>query len=97
MTPLARRLAADLGVDLPGVTGTGPDGAVREADVRSAATAVPRQAAPAPAAAAGPVSLPAESVSPAQARLLAMRQVTARLMARSKREIPHYYLPTPST
>jgi len=83
VTPIARRLAAELGVDLSGVTGSGPDGAVREADVRRAAEipAVPRQA-----------PRPAGAVSPAQARLLATRQVTARLMARSKREIPHYYL-----
>ncbi len=83
VTPIARRLAADLGVNLAEVTGSGPDGAVREADVRRAAE-IP----------AAPVQAPqqAEAVSPAQARLLAMRQVTARLMARSKREIPHYYL-----
>ena len=79
-TPLARRIAAELAVDLAGVAGTGPDGTVREADVRRAAgagTAVPRQAQAVPAAAA---------------RAQATRQVTARLMARSKREIPHYYL-----
>ena len=96
ISPLARRVAADLGVDLPGVPGTGPDGAVLEADVRRAAErpaprsagAVPAQAGPAGA----PASARAEAANAAQARLAAMRQVTARLMARSKREIPHYYL-----
>ncbi|HXM55263.1 MAG TPA: dihydrolipoamide acetyltransferase family protein, partial [Candidatus Dormibacteraeota bacterium] len=47
-SPLARRLAAEAGVPLDGVAGTGPGGAVKAADVRSAATASP---APAPASA----------------------------------------------
>ena len=92
VTPMARRLAAELGVDLPGVSGTGPGGAVREADVRRAAE-IPAAAGngkAGPGRGAGDTA--AGAASPAQARLLAMRQVTARLMARSKREIPHYYL-----
>jgi pyruvate dehydrogenase E2 component (dihydrolipoamide acetyltransferase) len=97
VSPLARRVAADLGVDLSAVTGTGPDGAIRESDVRRAAEAgiqigaeAAGRAAPTPSAAAVSTAQPA-AASAAQ-RLLAMRQVTARLMARSKREIPHYYL-----
>jgi len=86
-TPRARRLAAELGVDLAGVTGTGPDGSVKEADVRRAVPA--REAASA-----------REAVQPAAAaaarsgaeRALSMRQAIGRLMARSKREIPHYYV-----
>jgi pyruvate dehydrogenase E2 component (dihydrolipoyllysine-residue acetyltransferase) len=35
-SPNARRIAAELGVDLAGVTGTGPDGRITEADVRAA-------------------------------------------------------------
>ncbi len=38
-TPLVRRIAEELGVDLAGVTGTGPDGRITEEDVRSAAGA----------------------------------------------------------
>ncbi|WP_225800978.1 2-oxo acid dehydrogenase subunit E2 [Streptomyces sp. NK15101] len=72
-SPLARRLATELGVDLADVTGTGRDGTVRAEDVRSAAAAegAPRTAAPDMA-----------------------RAATARLMSRSKREIPHFYLST---
>jgi len=74
VTPLARRIAAELGIDVSKLTGSGSRGAVREADVRMAATArAPTQA-------------------PAQEREQAMRQAIGRLMARSKREIPHYYL-----
>jgi pyruvate dehydrogenase E2 component (dihydrolipoamide acetyltransferase) len=80
-SPRARRLAAELGVDLAAVAGTGPDGAVTEADVRGAAPAV---AAPPPAAAA----------QPAQDRTAGLRRAIGALMARSKREIPHYYLST---
>jgi pyruvate dehydrogenase E2 component (dihydrolipoamide acetyltransferase) len=85
VTPLARRIAAELGVDLAGVTGTGPAGAVREADVRRAAAVV----RPAPAAAAVAAAPPARS---AAERNQSMRQAIARLMARSKREVPHYYV-----
>jgi pyruvate dehydrogenase E2 component (dihydrolipoamide acetyltransferase) len=83
VTPLARRVAAELGVDLAEVTGTGPAGAIREADVRLAKPAghpVPTAAAAAPAARS------------AADRTQSMRQAIARLMARSKREIPHYYV-----
>jgi pyruvate dehydrogenase E2 component (dihydrolipoamide acetyltransferase) len=83
VTPLARRVAADLRVDLAGVTGTGPAGAVRESDVRQAAAA----SLPAPVAPA--VAVPAGSAAD---RTQSMRQAIARLMARSKREIPHYYV-----
>jgi pyruvate dehydrogenase E2 component (dihydrolipoamide acetyltransferase) len=85
-TPLARRVAAELGVDLAGVTGTGPGRAVREADVRQVASA----GQPAPAAA--PVASAAPATRSAAERNQSMRQAIARLMARSKREIPHYYV-----
>jgi pyruvate dehydrogenase E2 component (dihydrolipoamide acetyltransferase) len=68
-SPAARKRAAELGVDLRRVTGTGAGGAITLADVETAA----KGAALAP---------PAE----------AMRQAIGAAMARSKREIPHYYL-----
>ncbi|MFB9905406.1 dihydrolipoamide acetyltransferase family protein [Allokutzneria oryzae] len=82
VTPYARRLAKELGVDLARVVAAGADGVVRVADVRSAAEppAPAQREQAAPTAAAG--------------RVEAMRATTARLMARSKREIPHYYLST---
>ena len=90
-TPRARRVAAELGVSLADVTGTGPGGSVREADVRRAVPA--GEAAPArepvPAREPAPEALAARS--PAE-RTRSMRQAIARLMARSKREIPHYYV-----
>jgi len=86
-TPRARRLAAELGVDLAGVTGSGPDGSVKEADVRRAVPA--REAAPARAAVQPAAAAAARSGAE---RVQSMRQAIGRLMARSKREIPHYYV-----
>jgi pyruvate dehydrogenase E2 component (dihydrolipoamide acetyltransferase) len=55
VVPAARRRAAELGVDLATVTGTGGDGLVRVDDVEAAAAAPAGAAAPAPSAAAGAV------------------------------------------
>ena len=97
VSPLAMRVAMELKVDLATVKGTGPDGAVTKADVERAAKA-PTRPAPAPAAAA-PVEGPAPAAPPKPAAApidhhVAMRKVIAAAMARSKREIPHYYLGT---
>ena len=91
VTPYARRLAAELGVDLTTVVGqVGPDETVRAADVRAAAggpSTPPAQAARAPVAPA-----PAAPTTPPPRAAAGIRDTIARLMARSNREIPHYYL-----
>jgi pyruvate dehydrogenase E2 component (dihydrolipoamide acetyltransferase) len=84
VTPLARRLARELGVDLARVAGHGADGAVTADDVRAAAGAR--------APAAPPAVEEARALSPE--RLAAVRRRIALAMERSKREIPHYYLET---
>ncbi len=106
-SPFARRRAAELGVDLTGVSGSGPGGAVTVADVE--ASAAPASAsAPRPAtkhgaarrkkagAEAGPAPAAGAPVAATDAaeRAAAMRTAIGQLMARSKREIPHYYLQT---
>ena len=85
-SPAARSLAAERGVDLASVPGTGPGGAVVLADVERAARGAP---APAPAPAAAPPAAPGARPG---LDLAAMREAIAAAMARSKREIPHYYL-----
>jgi pyruvate dehydrogenase E2 component (dihydrolipoamide acetyltransferase) len=92
VTPLARRIAQQLKVDLTHVAGTGPQGAVTRSDVEQAAAAPRREtAAPAPAPlASGPAARP--SAMTGKERGAAMRRAIAGAMARSKREIPHYYL-----
>jgi pyruvate dehydrogenase E2 component (dihydrolipoamide acetyltransferase) len=87
-TPLARRLAAELGVDLARAEATGPGGAVTADDVRRAA-GTPLAARPGPVAQA---EVPRAAPSPE--RVAAMRRRIAAGMERSKREIPHYYLAT---
>ncbi|MEZ4285821.1 MAG: dihydrolipoamide acetyltransferase family protein [Nitrospira sp.] len=78
ISPAARTLAAERGIDPAGLQGTGPEGAITLDDVTRAATV---------AAGVGTVATAAER----QAR---MRHTIAAAMARSKREIPHYYLST---
>lgn len=83
VSPLARKLATTLGIDPTTLRGTGAGGAVTREDVERAAAARRPGAVPAPAPAA-----------PARPRLdvARMRQAIAAAMARSKREIPHYYV-----
>ena len=80
VSPVARKLAADLGVDLAQIRGTGPQGAITHEDVERAATS-PKTAAP--TAVPEPID-----------RAAGMRAAIAAAMARSKRDIPHYYLST---
>lgn len=87
ISPAARKLAAELGVDPAAVTGTGPDGSVTREDVQRAAAATTTPSPPAKEAAGEWLAEPADQ----QAR---MRQAIAAAMSRSKREIPHYYLST---
>jgi pyruvate dehydrogenase E2 component (dihydrolipoamide acetyltransferase) len=95
--PRARRRAAELGLDLTGIPGTGPAGAVTAEDVERAAgpaaAAAPTAsaAAAAPGASAAPARAPVGAPSSTQ-RLAAMQAAVGTLMARSKREVPHYYL-----
>jgi pyruvate dehydrogenase E2 component (dihydrolipoamide acetyltransferase) len=79
VSPMARKIAAELGVPLADVTGTGTQGAITREDVERAAAA--RKTA------AGAPAVPID-------RSAAMRQAIAAAMARAKRDIPHYYLAT---
>ncbi len=96
-SPRARKLAAELGVALDGISGTGPSGAVTAEDVRrygGVGEQVRPLAQPPPVAretGPGPTETPRQAAGERQA---AVRRATGALMARSKREIPHYYLST---
>lgn len=80
VSPLARRVAADLGVDLTAVRGSGPRGAITRVDVERAAATSPGRVAD------------AASHRSASDRSASLREAVGALMARSKREIPHYHL-----
>ena len=92
ISPLARKTAAKLGVDVSGIVGSGPSGRIRQQDVLAAANA-PKAAAPVaaePAPAAKPVSktglelMEGDTVS----KLAGMRKVVAQRMLQSHTEIP---------
>jgi pyruvate dehydrogenase E2 component (dihydrolipoamide acetyltransferase) len=79
-SPMARKLAQELGVDLDNIQGTGPGGVIERHDIEKAAEH--------PVVAQVPVAAPRSE--PASG----MRHAIALAMARSNREIPHYYLST---
>ncbi len=96
-SPLAKRIAAEKGVDLSRIKGSGPNGRIVRADVESAKPG----AAPAPAPAAAPASRPAPAaggqpvfVAPGDTRVphTSIRKVIARRMLESKQTVPHFYL-----
>ncbi|MDP3417632.1 pyruvate dehydrogenase complex dihydrolipoamide acetyltransferase [Falsiroseomonas sp.] len=101
-SPLARRMAAQAGLDLAGISGSGPNGRIVKTDVE-AALAKPQAAKPAPApaaaAAAAPVAAPAPK-APAPAITAphtaipnsSIRKVIARRLTESKQQVPHFYV-----
>ncbi|EDZ45780.1 pyruvate dehydrogenase complex dihydrolipoamide acetyltransferase [Rhodobacterales bacterium Y4I] len=103
-SPLARRIAADKGLDLARITGSGPKGRIVKADVIDAkpqAAAAPKaeaSAAPAPAAAApsGPsadmVARMYEGRDYEEVKLDGMRKTIAARLTEAKQTIPHFYL-----
>ena len=103
ISPLAKRLAEEKGIDLSTITGTGPNGRIVKADVEGA---TPGAAKAATAAAAAPVavatpapSTPVPTVAPVATdipheavKLSNIRKVIARRLTESKQTIPHIYL-----
>ncbi|CAN5787771.1 pyruvate dehydrogenase complex dihydrolipoamide acetyltransferase [soil metagenome] len=88
-SPLARRVAAEQGMDISQIKGTGPEGRVTESDVRAAMKSTEGRASARPQSApAAPV--PAEGV--ARINLTGMRKVIAERLVASKGPVPHFYL-----
>ncbi|MGH2593526.1 MAG: dihydrolipoamide acetyltransferase family protein [Anaerolineae bacterium] len=91
-SPLARRMAKDAGLNITGLSGSGPGGRIVKRDV-DAAIAAGRVAMPvaAPRAVApivlGPAMLKAETIAPSK-----LRQTIARRMTASKQQVPHFYV-----
>src|SRR5215475_10932040 len=80
-SPVARRIAAELGVDLSTVKGTGPDGRVTETDVRAAAKTKTVEAGVSPAP--KPTRLPLRSGESARIQLSGMRKIIAQRLVES--------------
>lgn len=93
VSPVARRIADDAGVDLDTVTGSGPDGRILRRDVEAAIAARDRHApAGVPTVAPTPPP-PPPPVDPARVEPLSrMRTAIARNMSDAKQQQPHYYL-----
>ena len=89
ISPAAARLAAERGVDIRALTGTGPSGAIRLADIEDAA------GTSAPTSVVSPTVREEATPEKPETPAIAMRRAVAAAMGRSKREIPHYYLSTP--
>ncbi len=97
ISPVARRIAVESGVDISAIAGSGPDGRILRRDVEAALTAGPAKAAAAaptarPRAAAAAPERPAPAVAGGVQPLSRMRQAIARRMSQSKQQQPHYYL-----
>ncbi|GAB5350762.1 pyruvate dehydrogenase complex dihydrolipoamide acetyltransferase [Qipengyuania sp. 483] len=95
-SPLARRIAEHKGVDLSGITGSGPNGRIVKADVENAkagaAAPAKESAAPAPSA-QKPASQGGDLDAPYEAtKLNNVRKVIAKRLTEAKQTIPHIYL-----
>ena len=84
-SPVARRIAAELGVDLSTLKGTGPEGRVTETDVRAAAKSKP--AIPTPK-----VPAAVKAGESARIQLSGMRRIIAQRLVESLGPVPHFYL-----
>jgi pyruvate dehydrogenase E2 component (dihydrolipoamide acetyltransferase) len=103
-SPLARRMAAQAGIDLSKIKGSGPNGRIVKADIESSASgaqpAPAAQAASAPSAAAP--AAPEKKAAPAPVLNItaphkkipnsSMRKIIAKRLAESKQTVPHFYL-----
>jgi pyruvate dehydrogenase E2 component (dihydrolipoamide acetyltransferase) len=101
-SPVARRMAGEMGVELDAIQGSGPGGRIVKADVEAAAgrggaTAAPPREAPRPrvAAAAGPRETPSPETAKGEVEVVELnrlQQTVARRMSESKATVPHFYL-----
>ncbi|MEK9625092.1 MAG: dihydrolipoamide acetyltransferase family protein [Halieaceae bacterium] len=94
ISPVARKMAIDSGLDLGQVVGTGPDGRIVRRDVESAIKSQPAAAEPAPAQQSTSSALASQDYSSAYSSRphSSMRRAIARRLTESKTTIPHFYL-----
>jgi pyruvate dehydrogenase E2 component (dihydrolipoamide acetyltransferase) len=101
-SPLAKRIAADKGIDLTGLTGTGPNGRIVKADVEGAASgtsnapqtvsAEPVEVRVAASARSTPAPATDSGIPHEVVKLSGMRKTIARRLTESKQQVPHIYL-----
>ncbi|MEM8538291.1 MAG: pyruvate dehydrogenase complex dihydrolipoamide acetyltransferase [Pseudomonadota bacterium] len=105
-SPLARRIAADKGIDLATITGSGPRGRIVKADVENAQPGAKPAAAATPAAKADAPAAAAMAAGPStdvviktydgrpfeEVKLDGMRKTIAARLTEAKQSVPHFYL-----
>jgi len=96
-SPLARRMAAQAGLDLTALKGSGPNGRIVKADIEAAVQGAMPAAAPAAPAAPARAPVAAAAAAPFEpefelAPLSQMRKIIARRLTESKQTVPHFYL-----
>ncbi|MFN0045550.1 MAG: pyruvate dehydrogenase complex dihydrolipoamide acetyltransferase [Sphingorhabdus sp.] len=94
-SPLAKRIASELSIDLSTITGTGPNGRIVKDDVIATPVVAAPVAMPAPippAAIAAPVAVPDFGIPHEAIKLSNMRKTIARRLTESKQQVPHIYL-----
>ena len=102
-SPLARRIAAEKGIDLAGITGSGPHGRIVKADVEAARPGAAKPAAEAPAAPAAAAPAPSSDAilkvyadrETTEIALDGMRRTIATRLTEAKQTTPHFYLRRP--
>lgn len=92
ISPVARRIAREAGLDVSALRGSGPDGRILRRDVEAALAAATKGAPASEPAAAPPAAAPARPPAGPPEGLSKMRQAIARRMTLSKQTQPHYYL-----
>jgi pyruvate dehydrogenase E2 component (dihydrolipoamide acetyltransferase) len=91
-SPVARRIAAELGVDLSTVKGTGPDGRITETDVRAATKTVAAGASGGPTKPQAQAPIAVKPGEGARIQLSGMRKIIAQRLVESLGPVPHFYL-----
>lgn len=91
-SPLARRMAREMGVNLESVQGSGPRGRIVAADIKSASAGPGPAAAPEKRVEAQPAMVAAPALETKIIPLTAMRRTIAKRLAESTGPIPHFYL-----
>ena len=95
VSPLARRMAKQAGIELGSLKGSGPNGRIVKVDIEAALQKGPAPAAPQPAAAAsGPVARPSAPIAAPHTLVphSSIRKVIARRLTEAKSTIPHFYV-----
>jgi pyruvate dehydrogenase E2 component (dihydrolipoamide acetyltransferase) len=91
-SPVARRVAAELRMDLSSVKGSGPDGRITETDVRAVAKSVAAGADRSGAKPATTTPIPVKAGESARIQLSGMRKIIAQRLVESLGPVPHFYL-----